>query len=544
MSQLQDIFIEESAELLPELEEAFLELESNPDDMELVARIFRAMHTIKGSGSMCDFPNIASFTHELETAFDRVRKGEITVTKKLIEIGLDSHGYIVSMIEAADQLTPVLREQGKDILARLRVYSPVDDESEAATVLDQADDKTVSVELTNYRIRFVPERELFTYGINPLRIFKTLSELGDVHTVAYTDDIPALDEMDETGCYMSWEIIVSTQQPREVIDELFSLVEEDSDVRIDVIDHESDFNEDYKRLGDILVERGDLTQEQVAGFFEQRALLGEMIAESGLVSQEKINSALLEQEVVREGREQRKQVAVNDNVRVSSARLDAQMDLVGELVIALASLNQLAAEKAEPKLTAISEELDQLVTNIRDNVLGIRMLPIGSTFSKFRRLVRDLSNEQGKKIELVTYGADTELDKTVIDQLGDPLVHLIRNSLDHGIELPKDRLANGKPEGGEITLTARHAQGHVIIEIKDNGKGINADVVWQKVLEKGLATADERPSEKEILQYIFAPGFSTAAEITSISGRGVGMDVVKRSIESLRGNIDIEKCYW
>jgi two-component system chemotaxis sensor kinase CheA len=282
-----------------------------------------------------------------------------------------------------------------------------------------------------------------------------------------------------------------------------------------------------------------VSREQIQSLFEQRERLGETMVSSGLVSQEKVDSALMEQNVVRQQR-QRQQNMPSDSVKVSSHRLDAQMDLVGELVIALASLKLRAQTQNDTELKRVAENLDQLVTDLRDNVLGIRMLPIGGTFGKFRRLVRDLSNEQGKQIELLTEGAGTELDKSVIDQLSEPLVHLIRNSLDHGIERPADRLACGKGEKGHITLSAKHAQGHVIIQIEDDAKGIDADIVWNKVLEKGLAESDVRPTDKEVLPYIFAPGFSTAEAITNISGRGVGMDVVKQAIEGLRGSIDID----
>ncbi|NQZ21867.1 MAG: chemotaxis protein CheA [Colwellia sp.] len=538
---LQAIFIEEATYLLEDLEEAFLELESAPDDMELVARIFRAMHTIKGSGSMCSFPNLSAFTHEFETAFDRVRNGDIKITKELIEIGLDSHGFIGRMVKTLDHVNPSLREESKNILSRLHKYSPKEGADNPGIELDlSAPDEVVSLDWAHYRIRFTPNPGIFKYAIDPITIFKSLAELGEVCNVAYIKDIPDLFEINEFACYMSWEIIISTQDSRDKLVELFEFVEDDCEVNVEMINQENDFDDDYKRLGDILLERGDLTKEQVSQLFEKKPLVGEIIEESGLVPKEKIDSALLEQELVRSDREQKKQIVTNDSIRVSSARLEMQMDLVGELVISLASLHQLAVDRGDVKLNAISEDLEHLVTSIRDNVLGIRMLPIGGTFSKFRRLVRDLSSEQGKQIEMVTYGAETELDKTVIDQLSDPLVHLIRNSLDHGIELPEERAANGKTEKGFITLTAKHSQGHVLIEIKDDGKGIDPDIIWKKSQEKSLTNGDERPSDKEILQYIFAPGFSTAEAITNISGRGVGMDVVKRSIESLRGSIILE----
>ncbi|WP_019026929.1 chemotaxis protein CheA [Colwellia piezophila] len=539
---MQTIFIEEATDLLEELEEAFLELENDTKNMDIINRIFRAMHTIKGSGSMCGFTNLSKFTHEFETAFDRVRNGEIIVTKELIEIGLDSHSFIEKVIKSLDHINPTLREESKEILQMLHKYSPQKEEDipQGINIDLSTPDEDVALDWAHYRIRFIPDKNVLTMAMNPLALIDCLMDLGEVRSVAYVNEIPDLDEIDETACYLSWEIIISTQQGKDDIIEIFEFIEDDCELKVDVINQESDFENDYKRLGDILIERGDLTEEQLAALFEEKPLAGELIKESGLVPQEKIDSALLEQEVVRSERDQKKQAVASDNIRVSSARLDMQMDLIGELVISLASLNQLALEQNDSKLNAISEELDSLVTNIRDNVLGIRMLPIGSTFSKFRRLVRDLSSEQGKKIEMLTFGADTELDKMVIDQLSDPLVHLIRNSLDHGIELPAVRQASGKDESGTITLTAKHAHGHVLIEIKDDGKGIDPEIIWNKALEKNFAKAGEKPSDREILQYIFEPGFSTADTVSNISGRGVGMDVVKRSIESLRGSILME----
>lgn len=545
MSELQDIFREEAGELLIELEEGLLELESDLYNIDIVDRIFRAMHTIKGSGGMCDFPNVTLFTHELETTFDKVRKGEVTVNRELIEIGLAAHHYLSDLIANGDLVDPKLKAVNEQILTRLHIFSP-DLESGSHNALDKEFMAPISIdlglpkEMTLMRIRFKPCEEFLTYGLNPLHQLKELSELGECKLVAYTSKVPLLSEIVADTCYISWEILLSTDKSKEQVLALFSFIEEDCELVLEIIDQQDEISGDYKRLGDILVERGDLKREQVNGLFVEQPLIGEKIQQSGLVSEEKIKSALLEQEVVRAQRQERKKTASQDSIRVSAVKLDQQMNLVGELVIALARLNQLALKSKDTELSAIADELDQLITEVRDNVLGIRMLPIGSTFSKFRRLVRDLSTEQGKEIELVTHGADTELDKTVIEQLSDPLTHLIRNSLDHGIEHPDTREANGKNRKGEITLTAKQAQGQVLIEIKDDGKGIDPNVIRHKALEKGLISADAQLTEKEIFAQIFAAGFSTAETVTNISGRGVGMDVVKRSIDSLRGSIDID----
>lgn len=538
MSELQDIFREEAVELLSELEESLLELEQDYSNKDLVDRIFRSMHTIKGSGGMCDFPNVCSFTHELETAFDKVRKGEVSVNKALIDIGLNAHQYISDLIDTADELSPALRVTEKKILEQLQVYAPKADATlEYVATINI--DLGLETETTTMRIRFEPCKELLSYGISPLLQLEELAGMGTYNVTAYTSKIPVLTEIEHDACYVSWEIILTTDKSKEEVIDVFSFIEDDCELFIDIIDQDDETGDEYKRLGDILIERGDLSKEQLDNLFEESPRVGEKIKDAGLLPEEKIQSALLEQETVKEQRQERKQTAINDTIRVSALKLDHQMNLVGELVIGLARLNQYAEKSKDTELSSIADELSQLITEVRDNVLSIRMLPIGSTFSKYRRLVRDLSSQQGKEIELITHGADTELDKTVIEQLGDPLVHLIRNSLDHGIELPDIRELNNKSKKGEITLSAKQSQGQVIIEIKDDGKGIDSSIIRNKAIEKSIISVDDKLTEKEILALIFAPGFSTAASITNISGRGVGMDVVKRSIESLRGTIDI-----
>ncbi len=535
MNNLREVFLDEAQDLLEDLEEAFLELDDDRQNKDIVGRIFRAVHTIKGSGSMCGFNNLADFVHEFETMFDLVRKGQVAVTGDLVEIGLQSHKLMSEIIDNDDHISPTLRDANNKLLERLLTHAPEDLNAlpESLTEEVEEDDRAARF----YRINFVPHEDIFMYGANPLSLLKSLAMLGDCSFIGYTESIPPLDEIDPATCYLSWDIIIETTELESAIIENFEFVKNESDLHISLIDGDSEYDEDYKRIGEILVDRGDLSKEEVEAIFAGKPLAGELIAQSGLLPQASIDAAIVEQERVRKTQTERKQKSASDNIRVSSSRIDAQMDLVGELVITLASLHDVTAESTNSKLNAIVEKLDSLVTGIRDNVLGIRMLTIGTTFSKFKRLVRDLSAEQNKQIELVTEGADTELDKTVIDQLNDPLVHLIRNSLDHGIELPEDRAEANKPEKGTIRLAAKHAQGHVLIEINDDGKGIDPDVVWAKAVENKITDANNRPSDEEVLQYIFEPGFSTAKEITNISGRGVGMDVVKRSIEALRGSI-------
>ncbi len=319
-------------------------------------------------------------------------------------------------------------------------------------------------------------------------------------------------------------------------------MENDAEISVDIVDDSEsplDFT-DYKKLGEILVEKRDITPEDLQSALSEKKLLGEVLIEKGLVQPETIQAALTEQEHVRQVRENRLRTEVISNIRVSSEKLDKLVNLVGELVTVQARLSQTAANKDDPQLDSIAEEVERLTAELRDNTMNIRMLPIGTTFSKFRRLVRDLSRELCKEVEMTTDGAETELDKTVIERLNDPLVHLIRNCLDHGIELPEVREAKGKPRKGSVHLSAVHSGPSVLIQVRDDGEGLDKEAILAKAVEKGLIAPGDELSEQEVYALVFSAGFSTASNVTSVSGRGVGLDVVKRAVDSLRGSISID----
>jgi two-component system chemotaxis sensor kinase CheA len=334
-------------------------------------------------------------------------------------------------------------------------------------------------------------------------------------------------------------VILTTEVHASAIRDVFLFVEDDSEVTIEAVDLPEATTE-VRRLGEILVERGDLPLPALQAALQERQRLGEVLVAKGLVDGGKIASALAEQEQVEKIRRERQVQDLSSSIRVRSDKLDSLVDLVGELVTVQARLSQLAARKDDADLAVVAEDVERLTWQMRDQVLNIRMLPIGSTFSKFRRLVRDLSSELGKEIELTTEGAETELDKTVIDRLYDPLVHLIRNGIDHGIESPSVRLSIGKPARGRISLSASHSGPNVLIRLSDDGRGLDRQAIKAQAAAKGLIAANAELSDKEIFALAFLPGLSTAATVTSVSGRGVGMDVVKQAIEELRGSIDIE----
>ncbi|EGB13488.1 CheA signal transduction histidine kinase [Pseudodesulfovibrio mercurii] len=592
----RQIFKEEAYDLLIELEGALLELEEAPDDMDLVNQIFRALHTIKGSGSMFGFEEIAAFTHEVETVFDMVRNGDVQATPVLCSLALRSRDQIRAMLEAEDD-EPVAPEAMRDILDGLRAFvegldeaapgeaaepapesvaeEPAEPEAESAT--DDASNAT----LHRYAVTLRPlggevdaeAVEAFFEELERLGTLKVESGHRDtghgwelsLESEAACDDVQdvfffldanlkvEVRELDETPEPAS----VATPEPTsESVSEPVSEPDEGAAESAPSGKHRPaapvasfvDEEEESVRIpmiGEMLVESGDLTYADVAEALTSQKggvdkPLGQILTESGKVPADKVDNAVRRQGEAREQVAGKKRQEALSSIRVAADKLDYLVDLVGELVIVQAQITQVVSERHDAALTLLAEELERLSDELRDSTLGIRMLPIGTSFSKFRRLVRDLSGDLGKQITLSTSGAETELDKTVIERLGDPLVHLLRNSIDHGIELPQERVAKGKPPQGNIMLSAEHSGGEVLIRITDDGKGMSSEMIREKGIERGLISKDAELTEKELLKLIFEPGFSTAKVVTSVSGRGVGMDVVKRAIDSLRGTIDID----
>jgi len=543
IKELRATFREEAYELLAELESALLELEKNPKDKEQIGRAFRAMHTIKGSGGACEFHDIVSFTHDLETMFDKVRSGKVAATRKIIDITLLARDHIKAMLNSYYQGGSTDETKGKDIIAQLKELMSQTAMQERAVIAPErrTSPRDAPPLAKTYRIRFRPSADVFDQGVNPIKLLDELRELGPCKIVAQTEAIPFLEDFDPRTNYTYWDVILTTSHGMNAIQDVFIFVKDTAEVKIEVIDEEDspDDETSYKYLGDILVERGDLTPEDMKKSLKAKKLIGEVLVETGVVPTAKVESALVEQQHVRDLRERRHGVDATLNIRVATSKLDILADLVGELVTVQALLTQTALDSGMSALISIAEEVERLTGAIRENTMNIRMLPIGTTFSKFKRHVRDLSAELGKEIELTTNGAETELDKTVIERLGDPLVHIIRNCIDHGIERPEERMKAGKPRRGEIHLSAVHSGAHVLISIRDDGAGLNTEAIRAKAIEKGLLQPDALVSEQALREMIVAPGFSTAAKVTGVSGRGVGMDVVKKAIDALHGALEI-----
>lgn len=541
MAQMhREAFKEEAYELLADLESSLLELEENPDDADLISCAFRSMHTIKGSGAMFGFNEISELTHEVETVFDQIRSGTARVSKNLIDKTLKAGDLIRSMLSDDNQVDETQRKDLIECFRHMAVSSHGEQVQAIDTIPSPSSSEITATEKL-YRIRFKPSPDIFLTGTDPILLLKELRELGTCRIIAHLSDIPAFDTMDPERCYTNWDIILSTSVGLNGIKDVFIFVEDDCELHIEVIDDSGD-NIDkptYKKLGEILVERGDLTNEDMEAVLKNKKRFGEILVESGLAPPSKVEAALAEQQQIREAQQKRQNTEAAASIRVPSEKLDTLVNLVGELVTVQARLSQTAAQRGDQHLAHIAEEVERLTSELRDSTLNIRMMPIGSTFSKFRRLVRDLSQQLGKEVEILTEGANTELDKTVIERLNDPLVHIIRNSVDHGIESPDAREAAGKSRQGTVYLTAEHSGDSVIITIKDDGKGLDKEAIRAKAIEKKLISETAELSDRELFSLIFAPGFSTAQKITGISGRGVGMDVVKQSIEALRGFIDI-----
>lgn len=545
--QMKSAFMDEAYELLGELETSLLALEETPDDPEMVGSVFRAMHTIKGSGAMFGFENIASFTHEIETVFDLVRKGEMAVSKELINLTLAARDRIKAMLDA-DGSGGNDGTQGNDaIIASLKKLMSGGKDDPPAVTGAIANPKPIPArtatdgsEAVTYRIRFAPPNDIFLRGDNPVKLLNELRAMGECTVVADTNAIPCLEEINPELCYVSWDVFLTTTRGVDAIRDVFIFVEDDSKVTIEVSDRGDSDLTTVKKMGDILVERGELEQDALRKTLSRQKRIGEMLVDAGLTTETKVRSALQEQKHIKEQREKRQAAEAASSIRVPSERLDTLVNLVGELVTVQARFSQMAGRLHDTELIAIAEEVERLTWELRDNAMNIRMLPIGTTFSKFKRLVRDLSAELGKEIELTTEGAETELDKTVLEKLNDPLVHLIRNSVDHGIEMPTVREAAGKSRCGTVHLSAVHSGGNVLISIRDDGAGLDKEAIRARAVERGLIAPESELSDKELFGLILLPGFSTAKKVTNVSGRGVGMDVVKRAIEALRGTIVID----
>ena len=527
MAQFHQVFFEESFEGLDIMESGLLGMQPGEADSEEINSIFRAAHSIKGGAGTFGFMDISNFTHIMETLLDEMRDGRRDVTAEAIEVLLKSVDILRHMMTATqdgeDIDTDVVKSQHAELERILASdgSSPAAGEADSAPASESGAEAASGDEIIGWKIVFNPHDTILRSGNDPYRIIRELAELGDVEVNCDTDQLPDLKDFDVENYHLSWEIRLNAPVEQQAINDIFDWVEDDCDMAI------------------VPVTGGGSTP--AAGPVEEPKAEAAPAADQPAVQAAATPAAKAAAKPAAKPAGGAK--GGGGSIRVDTAKIDSLINMVGELVITQSMLGMLGEDFDMSRVEKLNEGLGQLERHTRElqeSVMQIRMLPISFTFSRFPRLVHDLSTKMGKKIELEMIGEDTEVDKTVIEKIGDPLVHLVRNSLDHGIEMPEDRVAAGKPETGKIQLIASHKGGNIVIEIRDDGRGLNRDKILSKAIEKGVISDAGNLSDKQIYELIFEAGFSTADQISDVSGRGVGMDVVRRNINELGGGIEIE----
>ena len=536
-------FIEEAVDLIDDLEKAVLELEDNTTDADIVQRIFRIMHTLKGNSSMFGFEQIDRFTHHMETIYDQVRSGEREVTQATLNVTLRSVDHLKNLLDEAGNESDALMKEQEALMQQMDAIIeghpvPIDTQQAPAKVQQAASEmptKTSSQSAPTdekgvyetYFIRYAPVTDIFNNGTNPLYQVDELQALGKAKIKVHFEKVPPIAEIEPSFCYTSWEIILATNKGQNAIDDVFIFVEGDSDLKIERLET-GNLLENANFVSDL----DNLWAKQTEANLDE---IRKIIPSRAVVQQAEVTATT--QPAARQNAS--KNVAIS-SIRVASEKLDELMNLVSELVTTQARLTLFAEENDLPGLTVISENVQKLSRQLRDIAFSIVLIPIDNLITRFHRLVRDLSQGLHKDVRFITEGSDTELDKTIIEGLADPLMHILRNSLDHGIEDAAVREKMGKPRQGTVRLKAFYSGTNVLIQVSDDGAGIDPVAVHNKAVEKGIIPADRKLSKRDTLDLVFMPGFSTAKTVSDVSGRGVGMDVVKRKISELRGEVELD----
>ena len=554
IAQAMPAFISEAAEQIEAIETLLLELEEQPDNRELLDSLFRCAHTVKGSAGIFGLNRVVEFTHHVETLLDKMRDGDVALTPQISTLLLQCNDQIKFLVDtAADESadTAEQKDQRADLVIQLRSLSEGGAAAApAAQAAAAASPKAAEVAgVWTISARF--GLETFRNGMDPLSVARYLAGMGEVVSMRCgSDAVPPLLSLNPESCYLSFTMKLQTSSSREDIEGAFSFVIDDCE--LDVVAPETPDQklaraiEDMPatpRLGDMLVSVGAVSQDKLSQVLSTqeasrgmpavaKAKIGDLLEAQAGVAPEVVAAALGKQQKIREAAPSEERY-----IRVQADRLDAVINLLGELVIAGAGATLLARATHQEALIEANLHMNSLIEEIRNGTLGLRMVPVGETFSRFRRVVRDTASSLGKEVVFEIVGGDAELDKSMVEKIADPLMHLVRNSLDHGLEPPQERLAAGKPAAGKLVLSARHETGAILIRIEDDGRGINRERVLQRAWNRGLVEQGVVPSDDEINMLIFEPGFSTAEQVTNLSGRGVGMDVVRRNIEALRGSL-------
>jgi len=559
LSQFHQVFFEESFEGLDSMEGGLLDLNPDDFDVETINTIFRAAHSIKGGAGTFGFQVVADFTHVVETLLDEIRAGSRALEASHVDLllrSVDCLREIMQALQDGDEpemsLANDLQGQFEAVLAGEASSESSSSDASASSpdvqpeqAAEESSDDGAEEPKGYWAIYFKPDADVLRTGNEPVRMFRELEALGEFRSQAVVCDVPEFNQLEPEACYLAWNLTVAGGT-REEVDEVFEWVIDESELSIrwvDGVPSEADLG------GAESAPAATTAQETVEDVSEVVEEPEEAIAEAPepVKAQTQASQPQPAESKPAEPKASKKAASKSSpettSIRVGIDKIDSLINMVGELVITQSMLGQLGANFDMNKLVRLQEGLAQLEHNTRElqeSVMRIRMLPISFTFSRFPRLVRDLSKQMDKKIDLVLLGENTELDKTVMEKIGDPMVHLVRNSLDHGIEKPEERIAAGKPETGTITLNAFHQGGNIVIQIIDDGKGLNKERILSKAIERGLVSEHDRLSDDQINELIFHAGFSTAEQISDISGRGVGMDVVRRNIQELNGTVEVE----
>jgi two-component system chemotaxis sensor kinase CheA len=522
------IYIEEANELLISLESSLLVLEDDPTDNSNIELVFRVMHTLKGNSSMFGVAVVSEFVHDLETIYDKIRTGTLELTKEILDSTLVSLDHLKIII----QDTTLENAENKENHYRLIKQNNALIDNETTSIKSEPILNSEE-QLNSFHIYFAPSITILKNGFNVLYLLSELSEIGKTSVLPFIKQLNELTEFDPIDCICSWDIIIETTQTSKEILDLFVFVKEDAKIEINelkCVDLVS--NKEFKKI----IEESFYQEEKIelSEILQHAKTFGKSIE---IKKTEEVLALPLSKNDDHKKKSKKKSVT---SIRVSSDKLDELMNLVSELVTTQAGLSLFSEKNKIQELEGVTENVEKLTRRLRDISFGMTLLPINTMFLRFQRMVRDTSDVLGKEVDFITEGGDTELDKTIIETLTDPLMHVIRNSLDHGIETREERLKKGKTAKGKLLLKAYYSGVFVYIQIIDDGKGMDPAVIRSKAIENGLITEEDHLSEKEIFNLIFYPGFSTASVVTDVSGRGVGMDVVKQNITDLKGTILVE----